>query len=72
MRYSCKQIAEITDAELIGDSSLMISNIAYDTRKIFSSKETAFIALETDTNSGQKYIQTAIDKGIEVIFPQKN
>ena len=68
MRYSCKQIAEITDAELIGDSSLMISNIAYDTRKIFSSKETAFIALETDTNSGQKYIQTAIDKGIEVII----
>lgn len=71
MKYSCKEIAEITHAELIGDSSLIISNIAYDTRKIFSNKETAFIALDTDTNSGAKYIQNAVDKGIEIIISTK-
>ena len=68
MKYSCKEIAEITNAEVMGDSSLIISNLAYDTRKIFSNKETAFIALDTDTNSGAKYIQSAVDKGIEVII----
>lgn len=68
MRYSCKQISKITNAEIFGDSSLIISNITYDSRKIFSSRETAFIALETETNSGKKYIQNAIDKGIRIII----
>ena len=68
MRYSCGEIAKITNSEIFGDQTLIISNIAYDTRKIFSQKETAFIALETDTNSGKKYIQNAINKGIEIIM----
>ncbi|MFC6266779.1 bifunctional UDP-N-acetylmuramoyl-tripeptide:D-alanyl-D-alanine ligase/alanine racemase [Frigoriflavimonas asaccharolytica] len=68
MKYSCEEIAKITNSQIFGDSTLMISNIAYDTRKIFTHKETAFIALETEINSGRKYIQNAINKGIEIII----
>ncbi len=68
MKYTCKQLADITNSKVFGDASLMVSNIAYDTRKIFTHRETAFIALETTTNSGKNYIQNAIDKGIKIII----
>ena len=75
MNYTAKQIAEITGSQLIGEENLHIKNIAYDSRTLFSVNDTAFLAINTSKNSGEKYIQSAIEKGIDIIiaehhFPQ--
>lgn len=75
MNYTAKQIAEITGSQLIGEEHLHIKNIAYDSRTLFSVNDTAFLAINTSKNSGEKYIQSAIEKGIDIIiaehhFPQ--
>ncbi len=75
MNYTTKQIAEITGSKLIGEENLHIKNIAYDSRTLFSVNDTAFLAINTSKNSGEKYIQSAIEKGIDIIisehhFPQ--
>lgn len=75
MNYTAKQIAEITKSQLIGEENLHIKNIAYDSRTLFSVNDTAFLAINTSKNSGEKYIQSAIEKGIDIIisehhFPQ--
>lgn len=70
MNYTVQHIAEITNANVIGDGSLMIRNIAYDSRIIYSTKNTAFIAINTHKNSGEKFIESAIDRGINVIISE--
>jgi Alr-MurF fusion protein len=75
MNYTVNQIADITNAKIIGDKELIIKNIAFDSRIIYSTKNTAFIAINTHKNSGEKFIESAIDRGITVIisehhFPQ--
>jgi alanine racemase len=70
MNYTVQHIAEITNAQVIGDRSLMIKNIAYDSRIIYSTKNTAFIAINTHKNSGEKFIESAIDRGINVIISE--
>ncbi len=75
MNYTAHQIAEISNAKVIGDGNLLIKNIAFDSRIIYSTKNTAFIAINTHKNSGEKFIESAIDRGIKVIisehhFPQ--
>lgn len=75
MNYTTKQIAEITGSQFIGDENLHIKNIAYDSRTLFSVNDTAFLAINTSKNSGEKYIESAIEKGIDIIisehhFPQ--
>ncbi|MEY8758233.1 bifunctional UDP-N-acetylmuramoyl-tripeptide:D-alanyl-D-alanine ligase/alanine racemase [Chryseobacterium tongliaoense] len=70
MNYTVHQIAEITNAEIIGDRDLVIKNIAFDSRIIYSTKNTAFIAINTKKNSGEKFIESAIDRGINVIISE--
>ena len=75
MNYTTKQITEITKSQLIGDGNLHVKTIAYDSRTLFSVNNSAFIAINTSKNSGEKYIQSAIEKGIDIIisehyFPQ--
>lgn len=70
MNYTTKEIAEITNAQLFGEENLLVKNIAFDSRNIFSSKNTAFLAINTTKNSGEKYIQSAIEKGIEIIISE--
>ena len=70
MNYTVHQIAEITNAQVIGEGKLLIKNIAFDSRIIYSTKNTAFIAINTQKNSGEKFIETAIDRGIEVIISE--
>ena len=75
MNYTTKQIAEITGSQLIGAENLHVKNIAYDSRTLFSVNDTAFLAINTSKNSGEKYIQSVIEKGIDIIiaehhFPQ--
>ncbi|WP_294249032.1 bifunctional UDP-N-acetylmuramoyl-tripeptide:D-alanyl-D-alanine ligase/alanine racemase [uncultured Chryseobacterium sp.] len=70
MNYTIHQIAEITSAEIIGDAGLLIRNIAFDSRIIYSTRNTAFIAINTHKNSGEKFIEAAIEKGISIIISE--
>ena len=71
MNYTIRQIAEITNSKIIGDDSQLIKNIAFDSRIIYSTKATTFIAINTQKNSGEKFIESAINKGISVIISEK-
>lgn len=70
MNYTVKQIADIINAKVIGDQDLIIKNIAFDSRIIYSTKNTAFIAINTNKNSGEKFIESVIDRGINVIISE--
>ena len=70
MNYTTKEIAEITQSQIIGDKNLQIHHIAFDSRNIYSTLKTAFIAINTPKNSGEKYISQAIEKGIKVIISE--
>ncbi len=70
MNYTTKQIAEITGAELFGDENLTVKNIAFDSRNIYSVSSAAFLAINTSKNSGEKYIQSAVEKGIKIVISE--
>ena len=70
MNYTVQQIANIANAEVIGDKNLIIKTIAFDSRIIYSTKNAAFIAINTKKNSGEKFIESAIDRGIKVIISE--
>ncbi|AYO58760.1 bifunctional UDP-N-acetylmuramoyl-tripeptide:D-alanyl-D-alanine ligase/alanine racemase [Chryseobacterium sp. 6424] len=70
MNYTAQQIAALTDAQLVGNGELIVKSIAFDSRIIFSSKNTAFLAINTKKNSGEKYIPEVIEKGIEIIISE--
>ncbi|MCJ8152861.1 bifunctional UDP-N-acetylmuramoyl-tripeptide:D-alanyl-D-alanine ligase/alanine racemase [Chryseobacterium sp. SSA4.19] len=70
MNYTVQEIADITNAKVIGDNKSIIKNIAFDSRIIYSIRDTAFIAINTHKNSGEKFIEAAIDRGINVIISE--
>ena len=70
MNYSTLQIAQITNSQLIGKSNISISHIAFDSRNLYTTSETAFIAINTKKKSAEKYISSAIEKGIKVIISE--
>lgn len=70
MNYTTQQLAEITHSQLIGDPNLSVKNIDFDSRNIYSAEHTAFIAITTSKNSGEKYIHSAIEKGIKIIITE--
>lgn len=70
MNYTVKEIAAITNAQVIGDDHLIIKNIAFDSRIIYSTKNSAFIAINTNKNSGEKFIESAVDRGITIIISE--
>lgn len=68
MNYTTLQLAKITNSQLIGNENLHVQSIAYDSRIIFSTIDTAFIALNSFKNSGEKYINDVIEKGVCIII----
>lgn len=70
MNYTAGQLAEITHSEISGDKNLVVENIAFDSRIIYTAENTAFIAINTSNNSGEKYINQAVDRGIKVIITE--
>ena len=70
MNYTTKELADLTNSNLIGDGNLRITHISFDSRNIYSSANAAFIAITTSKNSGEKYIAAAVDKGINVIISE--
>lgn len=71
MIYTVKELAEITGSKLHGDGEISIKKIAFDSRIIYSATDTAFLAINTPKNSGEKYIESAREKGIKVIIAEK-
>lgn len=70
MKYSAAELSSITGSELIGNGAVIVTEIAFDSRKIYSASEIAFIAIRTTKNSGEKFIRSAIDKGIKIIITE--
>ena len=70
MNYTIKEIADITNSEVIGNGEIKIKNIAFDSRTIYSTKHTAFLAINTKKNSGQKYTDSVMEKGIDTIITE--
>lgn len=48
MNYTTKEIAEITQSQIIGDKNLQIHHIAFDSRNIYSTLKTAFTDSKSD------------------------
>lgn len=71
MNYTTAQLAKITGSVLHGDGNLAVTNIAFDSRNIFTSLKTAFLAINTPKNSGEKYISDVVEKGIQIIISEK-
>lgn len=70
MNYTTGEIAHLTQSQLMGEVDLHIRKIAFDSRNIYSTQNTAFIAIKTSKNNGEKYIQSAVDKGIKIIISE--
>lgn len=70
MNYSTQQIAEITGSKLIGKNDLIVKTIEFDSRNIYSSANIGFLAINTSKNSGEKYIQSAVEKGVKIIISE--
>ena len=70
MNYTTQQLSEITGSELIGEGQLLVKNIDFDSRNIYSPENTAFVAITTSKNSGEKYIHSAVEKGIKIIIAE--
>lgn len=70
MNYTTKQLADLTKSQLIGNGGLQVTTISFDSRTLYSSADIAFIAINTQKNSGEKYIQAAVEKGIKIIISE--
>lgn len=70
MNYTVQEISAITQSRSIGNKKLIVRNIAFDSRTIYSIQDTAFIAINTHKNSGEKFIESAVDRGIQVIISE--
>lgn len=70
MNYTTIQLADITGSKLIGEENLSVKQIEFDSRNIYTWANTAFIAINTTKNSGEKYIQSAIEKGVTIIISE--
>ena len=70
MNYSAKELALITNSTLLGNESKNVKLLVFDTRHLYSTENVAFLAITTSKNSGNKYITTAIEKGVKVIITE--
>lgn len=70
MNYTTRQLADITGSKLIGEENLSVKHIEFDSRNIYTWANTAFIAINTSKNSGEKYIQSTIEKGVTIIISE--
>lgn len=70
MKYRVSEIAAITGSAVYGNPEAEITDIAFDSRKIFAAAGVAFIAINTSKNSGEKYIRAAMEKGIKVVITE--
>lgn len=66
MKYTSKEILDITRAKLLNKSLIIndLQTVDYDTRKIFEGEHSLFVAFDGNNTDGHKYIASAYDKGV--------
>lgn len=64
MSLSINHIAQIINAEIIGDFSTKITHLSIDSRAIENSSSTLFFALQGNQKNGHTYILDAYQKGV--------
>ena len=66
-RYSLEKIAEITEGELewgAPEQEAYIEQIEYDTRQVYRTEGTLFVALKSEYRDGHRFLAEAARKGI--------
>ncbi|HVK97558.1 MAG TPA: Mur ligase family protein, partial [Flavisolibacter sp.] len=67
--YPIQQVAEIIGSKnFIRDSSTVIVNIYFDSRRIYTPNSAVFFAIITRQNDGHHFIEDAYDKGIRTFI----
>ncbi len=64
MKYTLQQIAQITNAQLIGDGNASIEFLLTDSRAVSYPEESLFVALKSDRNNGHRYIKELYDANV--------
>ena len=74
MKYSSREILDITKSELLNNTLIIndIHQVEYDTRKIFNGAKSLFLAFEGNTTDGHKFIGKAYEKGIRNFIVSKS
>lgn len=68
MHYNAAAIAAITGGRLLGDGSLNVQEVAYDTRRLHRASVSLFVALQSKRNDGHRFIPDALQAGIQVLL----
>ncbi|MFM6934879.1 MAG: alanine racemase [Flavobacteriales bacterium] len=72
LALSYHELAQLTEGVLSGEPSIgLLQEVAYDTRKINPSANSAFFALHGPFRDGHSYISEAYEKGVRVFVVQK-
>lgn len=71
-KLTLKTLADLTQGTIIGEehSNDTVDNILFDSRRLNSTKNTAFFALKTSSNDGANYINDLYNKGIRMFVTQ--
>ncbi len=66
MNYNVSEISTIINGQILSQAAnnAEITNVAFDSRKINTGDNTLFIAIQSTSNDGHKYIRDAYDKGV--------
>lgn len=68
IKYTAREISNITKGELIGTGDRLIHFIAYDTRRVIAGENALFLCLKTPNRNGHSFIDAAYDKGVRVFL----
>jgi len=68
LNYTLKQIAEITNGQLIGDEALVVKQIVIDSRNPIIGIHTLFIALKGNKTDGHNYCHSFVKNGGELLL----
>jgi len=71
LNYTIEQIAEWTNARVVGSSSGTIKNISIDSRSPLIAENTLFIALKGNKSDGHIYCGDVVKKGAKVLLVEK-
>lgn len=71
MKYTLRQLAEIADAQLIGNGNTEIEYLLTDSRAVSFPEESLFVALKTLRNDGHNYIASLCSANVRNFLVSK-
>ena len=66
--YKLKEIAQITQSDLLGSGERNVKQFLYDSRHLQAAGETLFIALQSDRNDGHDFVADLYQKGVRAFM----